>query len=211
MSYVVDIELYVSDPAQLLALCREVLERLSETRENNAVAMEAQLREISRTIDRLAKLKVPVPEVLRAEKTRLAAALGTCNEAEQPLELLLTGLEELLHKVKSRSPHPSDTLAPKRTSATHSKLPKTHRLILRRLILEELSALGGSANKRDLYQRIEKKHAEKFLPGDFEYLPDGKRIVWQNYCDWEGTSLRKEGLLKSDSPRGVWELSEGHQ
>ena len=45
--------------------------------------MEAQLREIARAIDKLDKLGVPVPDALRAEKTRLAAALGVSAEASR--------------------------------------------------------------------------------------------------------------------------------
>lgn len=212
MSSNIDVESYVNDPTQLLFLCREVVARLEERRSNDATAaMETQLREIARTIDRLTQQKVPVPEVLRAEKTRLAAALGACTEAAQPLKLLRDGLEELLQKLNAGPPRPLEATVSKKSSASHSKSPKTHRTILRKLIIEELSALGGSASKGELYTRIEKKYEGKFLPGDFEYLPDGKRIAWKNYCDWEGTLLRKEGLLKSNSPRGLWELSEGQQ
>lgn len=212
MSHAGEIERYVKDPSLLVELCREVIERLDAGSDNGeTAAMEAQLREIARAIDKLDKQGVPVPDALRAEKTRLAAALGGSAEATQTLNHLADELEELLKELKDRigrTPKAPHTKGPRPREA---KSPKTDRSILRRLIIEALDELGGSAHKNDLYKLIEKKYEGRFLPGDFDYLPDGKRIAWKNYSDWEGTAMRQEGLLKSDSPRGIWELSEDHR
>jgi hypothetical protein len=32
--------------------------------------------------------------------------------------------------------------------------------------------------------------------------------VWHNAAQWVRLSLVKEGLMKSNSPHGIWELSE---
>ena len=205
-----DVERYMKEPGLLVDLCREVIAGLSEQSEGEMVAMKAQLREISRSIERLDKQKVPVPEVLRAEKMRLVSALSSNAEEAPLLADLLVGLEDLLKNLKQQSPSPSDSITIK-TTAQQKPSPKTHRNVLRKLIIDGLVQLKGPVRKNDLYQLIEKNYAGKFLPGDFDFLPDGKRIAWQNYCDWEGTLMRKEGLLKTDSPRGVWELSEDYQ
>ncbi len=84
----------MKDPSLLVELCREVIERLDAGSENGEMtAMEAQLREIARAIDKLDKLGVPVPDALRAEKTRLAAALGVSAEASQTMNHLADELE----------------------------------------------------------------------------------------------------------------------
>lgn len=207
MSHGGEVERYVKDPSLLVELCREVIKRLDGGSDNGeTAAMEAQLREIARAIDKLDKQGVPVPGALRAEKTRLAAALSMATETSQVLNLLAEELEELLTGLKRRISCISDVAAVKKPRAKRSKSPKTDRSILRKLIVEALKELGGYAHKNDLYKLIEKKYEGRFLPGDFNYLPDGKRIAWKNYSDWEGTLMRKEGLLKSDSPRGIWEL-----
>ena len=208
MSQKAELERYVQDPMLLVDLCREVIERLDdEDYKAETAAKEAQLREIARAIEKLEKQCVPVPDAFRSEKTRLASELATKGESLIVMDRLRNGLEALLHDVRQRcrrqQHHNGEKLSQKRS---HS--PKTDRRILRRLLIEALNELGGTARKNELYQRVEKKYEGRFLPGDFEYLPDGKRIAWKNYCDWEGTAMRKEGLLRTDSPRGVWQLSE---
>lgn len=81
MNHDEEVARYVEDPSLLVELCREVIERLDAGGDNGETAtMEAQLREIARAIDKLDKQGVPVPDTLRAEKTRLAAALGVSEE-----------------------------------------------------------------------------------------------------------------------------------
>jgi hypothetical protein len=206
-----EVECYVKDPSLLVGLCRKVIERLDAGSENGeTAAMEAQLREIAHAIDKLDKQSVPVPDALRAEKTRLAAALSVSAEAIQTLNHLAEDLDNLLLDLKSRIGRVPETTSPKKPRSKRAKSPKTDRSVLRKLIIEGLNEFGGSAHKDELYKLIEKKYEGRFLPGDFDYLPDGRRIAWKNYSDWELTLMRKEGVVKSDSPRGVWELSEEH-
>lgn len=212
MSHGGEVERYVKDPNLLVELCREVIERLDAGSDNGeTTAMEAQLREIARAVDKLDKQGVPVPDALRAEKTRLAAALGVSSESSKILSHLADELGKLLKDIKVRIGRTSEAEPAKQSRSQRSKSSKTDRSVLRRLIIEGLHALGGSAHKTDLYKLIEKNYEGRFLPGDFDHLPDGKRIVWKNYSDWEGSLMRKEGLLKSDSPRGVWALNEAQQ
>ena len=71
-----EIERFVKDPGLLVELCREVIDEIDAgTDETDSAEREAQLREIAKAIERLEKVGVSVPDVLRAEKTRLAASL----------------------------------------------------------------------------------------------------------------------------------------
>lgn len=89
MSDIFDIERFVNDPGLLVRLCCDVIDRIDAgSADPNAREKEAQLREIARTIERLEKMSVPVPDALRAEKTKLAAALGTHGDVNQTLRQL---------------------------------------------------------------------------------------------------------------------------
>ena len=57
-------------------------------------------------------------------------------------------------------------------------------------------------------KRVEEKM--KSLLGDVDYqnLPSGGDIRWRNTAQWERLVLVKDGLLKDDSPQGIWELSD---
>jgi len=44
---------------------------------------------------------------------------------------------------------------------------------------------------------------------DYEPLAsDPEMLRWRNTAQWARNSMVKEGLLKSNSPRGIWEISE---
>ena len=40
---------------------------------------------------------------------------------------------------------------------------------------------------------------------------DGKTIAWINNAQWERFLMVKEGILRSDSPNGIWELTEDYR
>lgn len=82
MNQASDIESYVRSPRLLVELITEVVDRFSNGQdESETTVMETQLREVAKAIDNLDKVGVTIPDALRAEKTRLAAALGKQAEA----------------------------------------------------------------------------------------------------------------------------------
>ena len=44
------------------------------------------------------------------------------------------------------------------------------------------------------------------MPGDYEKLRSGE-VRWENAVAWTRNKLKDEGFLSSDSPHGVWEIS----
>ncbi len=207
-----EIERYVKDPRLLVELCREVIERLDAWSANGETAdMEAKLREIARAIDKLDKQGVPVPDALRAEKTRLAAALGVSAEATQTLNHLTDELEELLKELKDRIGYTSEATSEKTPRAKRSKSPKTDKTVLRQLIIESLRHLGGSAPKNDVLKYMEERLQGKLLPGDLEWREASRDHAWQNNTCWERYAMTQDGTLKTNSPRGTWELSDEHR
>lgn len=212
MSHGGEVERFVKDPSLLVELCREVIERLDAGSDNGeTAAMEAQLREIARAIDKLDKQGVPVPDALRAEKTRLAAALGVSAEATQTLNHLADELEDLLKDLKDRIGRTPEAAPARKPRAKRSKSPKTDKTILRKLIVEALRHLGGSAPKNDVLKYMEEKLHGKLLPGDLEWREATNDHAWQNNASWERYAMTQDGTLKTGSPRGIWELSEDHR
>lgn len=209
MTHNAEVEGYVKDPSLLVDLCREVIERLDAGTDNGkTAAMEAQLREIARAIDKLDKQSVPVPDALRAEKTRLAAALGMSADATQTLHHLADDLDELLKELKFRIGRTTESEPVKKPRAKRSKSPKTDKTILRKLIIEALRHLDGSAPKNDVLKYMEEKLHGKLLPGDLEWREATNDHAWQNNACWERYAMTQDGTLKTGSPRGIWELSE---
>ena len=77
----------------------------------------------------------------------------------------------------------------------------------RRPILETLSEMGGRARMNDVLQRVFEKVQHQLKPADLMRTKSGE-IRWRNRVCWVRYELVQEGLLRSDSPRGIWELSE---
>jgi hypothetical protein len=85
---------------------------------------------------------------------------------------------------------------------------KTPNQTYRLPILEALFKLGGKDSADDVLKAVEEKVKPLLNEFDLQKLSSGMDIRWRNAAQWVRWSLMKEGFLKSDSPRGVWELSE---
>lgn len=211
MSHEHNIDRYVKDPSLLVELCREVIDQLdSEDDDFEITAMEAQLREISRSIERLERSSVPVPDVLRSEKTRLVTVL--CNKTgTAALHHLAEELEEILKHLRVRLRQGSDNTVQKKSRGRRSRSPKTDKRVLRDHIVRALKKSGGRARVADVIEEMGRQLKGKLLPGDLELRQDGKTIAWINNACWERWRMVQEGVLSSDSPNGIWELAEGHR
>jgi hypothetical protein len=78
-----------------------------------------------------------------------------------------------------------------------------------RPILEAIHFLGGSAPMSEVLDRVLQSMKGMLRDVDYEPLasdPDMPR--WKNTAQWARNSMVREGLLRSNSPRGVWEISD---
>jgi len=76
-------------------------------------------------------------------------------------------------------------------------------------ILEVLTEMGGSGPVAEVLDCVGRKMQEILKPYDFEPLTsDPRNLRWRNAAQWARNRLMSEGLLKNNSPRGIWEISE---
>lgn len=76
-------------------------------------------------------------------------------------------------------------------------------------ILEALEKLGGSAPMSDVLDLVFRNMKDVLRDVDCEPLASDPGMPrWRSTAQWARNSMVKEGILLSDSPRGVWELSE---
>jgi restriction system protein len=74
-------------------------------------------------------------------------------------------------------------------------------------ILSVLKSRGGSAPVRDVVHAVGEMMAERLTERDREQLPNGGER-WQNRVQFSRLRMKERGLLKSGSPRGLWELAD---
>lgn len=197
----------------------ELLNRLDELVMNlKGIASSAdltekreQLRVVSQSIQQLESRSIPVPDTLRHLKMDLVSELGVADEAEEILVFLRGALAEVMQTLSSKptsargeqSPGPQPTQ--RRTRKRRDDI--TPMETWRRLVVEALKAKGGKAPCSEVLDLINERMEGKFLSGDLGSRKDG-HPVWRNNIQWERYNMIRDGILKSDSPRGIWELNE---
>ena len=76
-------------------------------------------------------------------------------------------------------------------------------------ILRALDEMGGTGTIGDVLVRVHDLMKGVLKPVDHEPLRSyPKTIRWRNAAQWARNVMVNEGLLKSDSPRGVWEITD---
>ena len=162
----------------------------------------AQLRALRVTVTGLEKGNIPVPSALADLVAELEQTEKEQAVAQATLEACrgrLAGINDLLGKLRH-----SRTVIRHRASS-NACVPLTE---LRRLTLETLGELGGSARAGDVLDLIQDKLKDRLQPDDLE--PNANGIPqWRLRAMHARRQLVAEGLLKSDSPKFVWELADG--
>ncbi|WP_322816026.1 winged helix-turn-helix domain-containing protein [Chloroflexus sp.] len=101
---------------------------------------------------------------------------------------------------------------PKPTRTAKGRLERglrTPEEAFRRPILEALVELGSKASIGEVLEKVGIKMKGVLNEYDRKSLPSDPRSVrWKNTAQWCRNSLVREGLMKSDSPHGVWEISD---
>ncbi|HET9180004.1 MAG TPA: winged helix-turn-helix domain-containing protein [Terriglobia bacterium] len=80
-------------------------------------------------------------------------------------------------------------------------------------ILQVLNQMGGFGDMADVLERLPKLMKGTLTDLDFEPLAANSEVPrWWNTAQWAQSAMVAAGLLKSDSPRGIWEMTEaGHK
>lgn len=126
----------------------------------------------------------------------------------------LTGLRERAKELE-REWHTVVAAAPprprKRRRTMKGQLTRglrTREPAFRMPILEALVELGGSGQINKVLHLVGAKMRGRLNDHDRQRLPsDPNTIRWRNTAQWSRLVLVKEGLLRADSPRGIWEIT----
>ena len=107
----------------------------------------------------------------------------------------------------SSSQHSEKVIEEKREYAKKRGL-KTHESKYYIPILEALVELGGSAETEVVLERVYQKMQGILNEFDLELLPSRREFRCINTAQWARLRLVKEGFLSSNSPFGIWEITD---
>lgn len=166
-----------------------------------------QLQAINKSIQHLERFNVAIPDDLRNLKTSLVSEMGGVDRAEDTLRFLAQQLKQILTDIGYLS---TSTSQKRKYHGRRSKEPKTEQPVLREYIIKGLKAHGGTARVNQVLDWMEQKLNDKLTPRDMQLRKSG-RLVWKNNACWERFQMVKKGILKNDSLKGIWELSEDYR
>ncbi len=74
-------------------------------------------------------------------------------------------------------------------------------------ILESLIEFGGSGKMKEVLNKVEKKMKGILKEIDYQQIRS-VFIRWKNIAQWARNTMKEEGLLKKNSPHGIWEITD---
>lgn len=170
------------------------------------IAFEILLEEIEQVVNGIHQAVNDALRAGRFDEARLSLAHA---EKLAQFRERVKGLQQEWHTLFTASPAPI-TRPPARSRRRQRRLPRglrTPQENFRRPILEALLELGGRAPMNEVLRRVEEKMREVLSEYDRQPLRSGQ-VRWRNTAQWARYTLVQDGLLRHDSPQGIWEVSE---
>ena len=75
-------------------------------------------------------------------------------------------------------------------------------------ILQVLFELGGRGKRGPVVDAVGRKMKAILTPADYGKLPKSGWTRWRNRVAWQASNMRAQGLIKNNSPRGIWEIAD---
>jgi hypothetical protein len=156
-----------------------------------------------------------IKQQLAAQRLKFTAEL---EQAENASKQLRTKAEELRKKISA-----IDTLigaeraeeGDARVQDDASRLePSVHGDVFTlvkeywRSILQSLVEMGGRGRREEVIDAAGKNMAGILTPADYEMLVDSPVIRWRSRVVLQASNMQTQGLIKKDSPRGLWEIAD---
>lgn len=85
---------------------------------------------------------------------------------------------------------------------------KVPQIEFRNPILRVLQEMGGSGHAKEILAAVERRMQNTLTKVDYDIIPSGHQTRWEKSANWERMNMVHDGLLRNNSPRGVWELSD---
>ncbi|GIV10510.1 MAG: hypothetical protein KatS3mg020_0001 [Fimbriimonadales bacterium] len=127
-------------------------------------------------------------------------------EQAKQIKQLIGSVEDLRRRWTSsaaRTPS-SKSQRQKRKRASDEITPQSAYI---RPLLEALVALGGRATVSEVTDKVYEMVKEQLKPRDREWVSSNEER-WRNAVKWMRNRLKEQGYLRSDSPKGIWEITD---
>ena len=137
----------------------------------------------------------------RSDFARARKAAERCEAIQKHvdhLEALRRDLPRLTGERPSEPATPARPAKGTRTPGSAYRIP----------ILQVLTEMGGKGRMADVLDRVYRIMEHRLTEVDLQPLPSGHVVRWRNAAQWERLYMCHDGLLASDSPQGIWEITD---
>ncbi len=157
-----------------------------------------------------------IEEAERLKRERLERAEALVEEAQELLDRYRLSLRVTSRGIKfvdaeGKTVYDASKGSEGDESPSRKRLPRGEKTPLRayeKPILQALVQLGGSGTPNSVLSLVEEQMKALLRPIDLEPTSPGRDLRWRNTAKWARHKLKEKGLIKSDSPRGIWDISE---
>lgn len=175
---------------------------------NVSAAFEILLEEIEAEVDFVNRIGARAFEGREYDKAREALERVAALTAFRDKVAALRKEWDAMAAVADRA-EDEETRSQRRNMGRLPKGVRTPEKAFYRPILQALQEFGGTAEIGKVLERVEELMRPVLKDVDYEPLAsDADLPRWRNTAQWARNSMVKEGLLKADSPRGIWAISD---
>jgi hypothetical protein len=175
---------------------------------NVASAFEMLLEEVEAEIDFVNGIGSGAFRARDYEKAKEAVARAErLEEFRDKVAALRKDWEEM--SAAAERVEDEETRATRRSLGRLRKGVRTQEAAYHLPILRTLEEMGGQGKVPVVLERVREVMESILKPVDFEPLAsDPENPRWRNAAQWARHGMIHDGLLKADSPRGVWEITD---
>ena len=136
-----------------------------------------------------------------ATQAEIAEKFGVSSGAVVAMKRKMRSAGRTSEEARRSETHRTTGTAQRRKSGAATPLRA-----FRQPIVDVLNELGGRGEAKVVLQRVEQRMKRRLNQADYKRLQNGQE-VWSNKAQWMRQQLKKEGVIRPDSPRGWWELA----
>lgn len=194
---------YIDHPGKTIDILEKVITEIAGRVDfNDYDANSVQLTEVTKVIESLNEKGVDVPDELRRLKSTLSLTIHDQEKIIQQLQGLEIRLSSVLDNLRLRLSKNGQATTTRRLKKRY--VFETSPMILQKEIRKAIRELGGKGRKKEIIEIIQRNLDGKFKKND-RVRKNGTEQWILNATKERGFMIR-DGILKSGSPRGIWEL-----
>ncbi len=199
----------IAKAAILIQQLNNLITNLESHEDEELDELKKQLSAVNRAISTLQTSDLSIPQDLTETQEKLKADVLDRDEVSVVLTFLKNELGKTFAKIqkleKQRRSARTVVMRTVQRGTRTSKGPYTSEDILRRTLIDSLKAFGGSARKSEIEDEMERRLRNILTDADCELVGEGTPR-WKKNAQWIRYHLVQEDIMKSNSPRGIWEL-----